>query len=145
LSRYNEELTANGYEVLRGERLRKLRLQIKNNNDTETYFVNIKVPQIGIFDFRSFLNLAMLMVESERTRVLRQLILDIVIDTINARTGGGTKYINQRDEDFLNSWFEEENYRKQFTDALRDYVEDGKFMLSLKCWCKFQLVIDTVL
>lgn len=87
----------------------------------------------------------MLMVESERTRVLRQLILDIVIDTINARTGGGTKYINQRDEDFLNSWFEEENYRKQFTDALRDYVEDGKFMLSLKCWCKFQLVIDTVL
>ncbi|MGB4309465.1 MAG: hypothetical protein WBI94_04190 [Candidatus Cloacimonadaceae bacterium] len=145
MSRYNEELTANGYEVLRGERLRKLRLQIKNNNDTETYFVNIKVPQIGIFDFRSFLNLAMLMVESERTRVLRQLILDIVIDTINARTGGGTKYINQRDEDFLNSWFEEENYRKQFTDALRDYVEDGKFMLSLKCWCKFQLVIDTVL
>ena len=34
-------------------------------------------------------------------RVLRQVMLDIVIDTINSRTGGGTKYINQRDEDFL--------------------------------------------
>lgn len=127
LSKYNEELTANGYEVLKGKRLQNLRLQIKNYDDKEIDFPDIKVPMIGIFDFRSFLNLAMLMIESERARVLRQLILDIVIDTINVRTGGGTKYINQRDEDFLYSWFEEENYRKQFTDALRDYVEDGKF------------------
>ncbi len=48
----------------------------------------------------------MLMVESESARLLRQTILDIVIDTINQRTGGGAKYINQRDEDFLNSWFQ---------------------------------------
>ena len=47
------------------------------------------------------MNLAMLITESERARLLRQIILDIVIDTINQRTGGGTKYINQRDEDFL--------------------------------------------
>ena len=67
------------------------------------------------------------MQESERARLLRQAILDIVIDTINQRTGGGTKYINQRDEDFLQSWFEEENYRKQFTDALRDCVDMGNF------------------
>ena len=73
----------------------------------------------------------MLMVESERARLLRQTILDIVIDTINQRTGGGTKYINQRDEDFLNSWFEEENYRKQFTDALRDCVDMGNFKYPL--------------
>jgi hypothetical protein len=104
LSKYNEELTANGYEVLRGKRLQSLRLQIKNYDDKEIDFPDIKVPQVGIFDFRSFLNLAMLMVESERARVLRQVILDIVIDTINAKTGGGTKYINQRDEDFLYSW-----------------------------------------
>lgn len=127
LSKYNEELSANGYEVLKGKRLQSLRLHIKNNNDTEIDFGDIKVPMIGIFDFRSFLNLAMLLVESERARVLRQLILDIVIDTINAKTGGGTKYINQRDEDFLHSWFQEENYRKQFTDALRDYVDMGNF------------------
>ncbi|MEI6970617.1 MAG: hypothetical protein WCL44_03785 [bacterium] len=47
----------------------------------------------------------MLMVESERARLLRQAILDIVIDTINRRPGGRTKYINQRDEDFILSFF----------------------------------------
>ena len=54
----------------------------------------------------------MLLTESETARVLRQTILDIVIDTINKRTGGGTKYINQRDEEFLQASFAEENYRK---------------------------------
>lgn len=28
-------------------------------------------------------------------------MLDIVIDTLNKRLGGSSKYINQRDEDFL--------------------------------------------
>jgi hypothetical protein len=67
----------------------------------------------------------MLIAESEKARVLRQVILDIVIDTINQKTGGGTKYINQRDEEFLTSWFEEENYRKQFTGALKRDVSMG--------------------
>ena len=69
----------------------------------------------------------MVVAESERARLLRQLVLDIVIDTINQRTGGRTKYINQRDEEFLQSAFLEENYRKQFTDALRDCVDMGNF------------------
>jgi len=62
---------------------------------------------------------------------LRKAILDIVIDTINRRTGGGTKYINQRDEDFIQSAFIEENYRKQFTDALKDCVDMGNFKYAL--------------
>jgi hypothetical protein len=54
----------------------------------ETDFGNIKKsPQLGIFSFRAFLNLAMLISESERERLFRQVILDIVIDTINQRTG----------------------------------------------------------
>ncbi|MCB1092997.1 MAG: DNA-binding protein, partial [Verrucomicrobiae bacterium] len=94
----------------------------------EIDFGNLKTtPQLGVFDFRAFLNLAMLMRESERAGLLRRAILDIVIDAINARTGGGTKYINQRDEDFIHSAFIEENYRQQFTDALRDCVAMGKF------------------
>jgi len=36
----------------------------------------------------------MLLVESEKARHLRSKILDIVIHTINEKTGGGTKYIN---------------------------------------------------
>lgn len=127
LERFEDELRANGYEVVKGKRLKELKETIKEQYVNETDFVNIKTPTLGIFDFRAFLNLAMLMQESERARLLRQAILDIVIDTINKRTGGGTKYINQRDEDFLQSWFEEENYRKQFTDALKDFVSMGNF------------------
>ena len=70
-----------------------------------------KTTVLGVFDFRAFLNIAMLLAESERARLLRQAILDIVIDTINQRTGRGIKYINQRDEDFLLASFHEESYR----------------------------------
>lgn len=126
LTKYESELKQNGYEILRGKSLQDFKLASKEHFGNETDFVT-KTTVLGIFDFRAFLNLAMLLTESERARLLRQAILDIVIDTINQRTGGGTKYINQRDEDFIISYFEEENYRKEFTDALNDYVDMGKF------------------
>jgi hypothetical protein len=128
LEKFGPELARNGYEVLKGKRLKAMKLATCSQDVHETDFVNIsKAPQLGIFDFRAFLNLAMLMTESHRAGLVRQMILDIVIDTINARTGGGTKYINQRDEDFIHAAFVEENYRKQFTDALRDCVAMGNF------------------
>jgi len=128
LAEFEPELTENGYVVLRGNRLKTLKNAISEMDVPENTFGNIdKAPQLGVFDFRAFLNMAMLMSESEPAKVLRQAILDIVIDTINQRTGGGTKYINQRDEDFLHSWFAGENYRKQFTDALRDCIAMGNF------------------
>ncbi len=130
LEKFSDELRRNGYEVLRGKRLKDLKKAISESGANETDFVT-KTTVLGIFDFRAFLNLAMLMVESERARLLRQAILDIVIDTINQRTGGGTKYINQRDEDFVHAWFQEESYRKQFTDALRDCVALGNFKYPL--------------
>jgi len=57
--------------------------------------VGTKTTQLALFDFRPFLNLAMLLVEREKARLLRSKMLDIVIDTINQKTGGNTKYINQ--------------------------------------------------
>ena len=131
IDKFSEELRQNGYEVLRGNRLKTFKVSVREQGVNETDFVNIKVPQLGIFDFRAFLNIAMLITESERARLLRQMILDIVIDTINQRTGGGTKYINQRDEDFLLAAFQEENYRKEFTDALKNYVDMGNFKYPL--------------
>jgi len=128
LEQFTEELAKNGYEVVNGNRLKTLKSAIQALDVPETDFGNIaKTPQLGVFDFRAFLNLSMLIRESDRARLLRQAILDIVIDTINQRTGGGTKYINQRDEEYLASAFIEENYRKQFTDALRDCVAMGNF------------------
>ena len=71
--------------------------------------------------------MAMLLSESEKARALRQLMLDIVIDLINKKTGGGTKYINQRDQNYLGSSLQEENYRRKFTDVLRDCVVDNRY------------------
>jgi len=87
--------------------------------------ISNRTPQIALFDFKAFLNISMLLVESENAKVLRQIMLDIVIDFVNQRTGGSTKYINQRDRDFISAFLQEENYRREFTDALRDYVSMG--------------------
>lgn len=125
LAKYRSELRKNGYEILRANRLNIFMLTIKNTGASDID-VTSKITQLGIFNFRSFLNLTMLLVESEKARILRGAILDIVIDTINKKTGGGTKYINQRDEDFVVNFLKGEDYRKEFTDALRDYVEMGK-------------------
>lgn len=99
LEQNNEELTENGYEVLKGKRLKSFMEAVKNSG--KDINVPTKTTVLGVFDFKSFLNLAMLMSESEKARALRQMMLDIVIDLINRKTGGGTKYINQRDKDFL--------------------------------------------
>lgn len=130
LEKFTSELARNGYEVLRGKRLKDIKLSIQKAFGNEADFAT-KTTVLGVFDFRAFLNLAMLMTESHRAGLVRQLILDIVIDTINVRTGGGTKYINQRDEDFIHSAFIEDNYRKQFTEALKDCVDMGNFKYSV--------------
>ena len=129
ISRYieqnNEELSANGYEVLKGKRLKAF-IDAANNSGKDIN-VPTKTTVLGVFDFRAFLNIAMLLSESEKARALRQLMLDIVIDLINRKTGGGTKYINQRDKDFVFSSLQEDNYRRQFTDALKNCVEDDRY------------------
>ncbi|WP_294960652.1 DNA-binding protein [Sulfurimonas sp.] len=130
LESHTSELGQNGYIVIKGQKLKDFRAAIEDQSVTDID-VGHKVRNLGIFDFRSLLNIAMLLTESETARVLRQTILDIVIDTINQRTGGGTKYINQRDEEFIQASFAEENYRKEFTDALRDYVSMGPFKYPL--------------
>ncbi len=103
ISRYleqnSEELTKNGYEVLRGKRLKSFIEASKSS--AKDINVPTKTTVLGVFDFRSFLNMAMLLSESEKARALRQMMLDIIIDLINRKTVGGTKYINQRDKDFL--------------------------------------------
>lgn len=126
LEAHGDELEHNGYEVLKGEKLQAFREAINAQFVTDID-VGSKVRNLGIFDFRSLLNISMLLTESETARTLRQTILDVVIDTINQRTGGGTKYINQRDEDFIQASFAEENYRKDFTNALKDHVNMGPF------------------
>lgn len=127
ISDFANELTQNGYEIVKGKRLKDFVECIKLQDVPDISVGNIsnRTPQLAIFDFKSFLNIGMLLVESESAKVLRQAILDIVIDIINQKTGGSTKYINQRDRRFIGAYLQEYDYRKEFTDALRDYVNMG--------------------
>ena len=127
VSEYQEEITSNGYEIIKGKRLKNFFECVEKQDVPDINVGNIssRTPQIALFDFKSFLNIAMLLVESENAKTLRKIMLDIVIDFINQRTGGSTKYINQRDQDFISAFLQEENYRREFTDALRDYVDMG--------------------
>lgn len=78
------ELVQNGYEVIRGKRLQEFKLAIEQQFGTDID-VGTKTTVLGIFDFRAFLNIGMLLTDSHRARLLRQLVLDIVfvVDVIN--------------------------------------------------------------
>lgn len=78
--------------------------------------------RLGVFDFRSFLKLGMLLTTSEKAKKLRAMMLDVVIATINNKTGGGTKYINWRDRDFHPAAVQEADYHKKFTSAIKANV-----------------------
>ena len=93
-----EELTENGYAVLRGAKLKAF-IAAYNEHFATDINVGHKIRALSVFDFRSFLNIAMLLSESENARILRQTMLDIVIDLVNQKTGGSTKFINQNTGD----------------------------------------------
>ena len=124
ITSFSIELKQNGYTILKGKKLKDFLIAYYNHFGTDIN-VGTKTTVLGVFNFKAFLNIAMLLSESENARILRQLMLDIIIDLINQKTGGGTKYINQRDKDFIGAYLQEENYRREFTDILRDYVDMG--------------------
>ena len=123
ISNHGEELKANGYQLLKGKNLK----EFKDLVDVSLINEGNKAPLLGVFSFRAVLNLAMLLTESERAKAVRSRLLDIVMNVLAERTGGHTKYINQRDEHYLMASFQEESYRKQFTDALDHFVVEHQW------------------
>lgn len=121
IEKCSSELIANGYFLCKGKRLKELKLQF-----APVINVGSKTTQLGLFNFRSFLNIGMLLVESEKARALRSSILDLVIATINEKTGGGTKFINRRDVNYIPAAITEENYRKELTSAMSQCVNGNK-------------------
>ena len=132
IENHQEELEQNGYFICKGKRLKDLKLRYGKDIDVPT-----KTTFLGLFDFRSFLNIGMLLTESEKAKQVRNLMLDIVIAVVNEKTGGGTKYINRRDRNYLTSAVSEENYHKKLTDAIRDYVVGHKVF-------KYSTIMDMI-
>ena len=146
-----QELRKNGYEIFTGKRLQIAKSSYASDNNVGTKSDNSKFTSkadevdkkqdanrkpagtkttvLGAFDFRAFLNVGMLLKNSLVAQELRSKILDIVVDVMRSKTGGKTKYINQRDETFTQSYLQNKDYRKAFTDGLKDYLspELGNF------------------
>jgi hypothetical protein len=136
LSGYADELKNNGYQLIKGKNL-KLFKELMHGTVID---YGTKTSVLGVFNFRATLNLAMLLTESERAKSVRSRILDIVIDVVADRAGGHTKFINQRDSDYLPAAYREYSYRKVFTDALDNYLEMGKFKYGVYTNKIYQLV-----
>jgi hypothetical protein len=121
VSTHEEELTKSGYVLLKANSLKEFKQLALSDIDVAQSTV-----ALAIFSFKSVLNLAMLLKESDRAREIRSRILDIVIDVIAQKAGGHTKYINQRDESYLYAAFQEDNYRKDFTDAIDRCIDTDR-------------------
>lgn len=148
LENHKDELESSGYELFTDSKLKKFKDAVnqyvksskENDHDTNVVIISqefeneldslTKTARIGVFTFKSFLNVGMLLTGSEKAQQLRSVLLDIVIDVLNKKLGGSTKYINQREEEFVPSAIREYNYRKEFTNALDFYVTENKFKYS---------------
>lgn len=123
VAQHGDELKANGYHVLKGKSLKEFKDLVGATLINE----GTKTSILGVFSFRAVLNLAMLLTESERAKAVRSRLLDIVMDVLAERTGGHTKFINQRDDQYLMASFQEQSYRKQFTDALDQHIAPNQW------------------
>jgi len=146
---FEDEIQHNGYVVLKGAKLKEFKelfgyLMSANDDEASQRDADVpllnqntenqsykKIKALAVFNFRAVLNLGMLLNESEKAKQVRSLMLDVVIDTINKRIGGSTKYINQRDEEFLVAITREPQYRKEFTNALNVYLDMGPMKYSI--------------
>ena len=65
LSNYEEELKHNGYVLCKGKMLKEFKLRFAHEIDFTS-----KTTQLGLFDFRSFLNIGMLLNDSDKAKKL---------------------------------------------------------------------------
>jgi len=81
--------------------------------------VGIKTQQLGIFDFRAFLNIAMLLIESERARMLRQTTQE------KWSLGGMVKkfYAHSLEGQLPDKWQPLEDHLKNVAEMARDFAK----------------------
>lgn len=139
LEEHATELKKSGYEVFSGQKLKQFKIllhDVRDMNvpsiieDVDSEHISLKSSALSVFTFKAVLNIGMLLQTSQKAQEVRTLMLNIVIDVINKKLGGSTKFINQREEEFVPSAIREINYRTLFTNALDNYVVNHKFKYS---------------
>lgn len=132
----NQELMNAGYEIFKGIKLKTFKEfinqltdidvgQLMQDNDNE--LVGKRATSLSVFTFKALLNVGMLLQTSEKAKEVRTFMLNIVIDVLNKKLGGSTKFINQREEEFVPAAMREINYRKEFTNAIDFCIVPNKF------------------
>lgn len=136
LEDHNEELKITGYELFTGTKLKKFKDVLSQLRDTdvpqliqddENEAVGLRATSLSIFTFKAVLNVGMLLQSSDKAKEVRAFMLNVVIDVLNKKLGGSTKFINQREEEFVPAAIREINYRKHFTNAVNEYILPSKF------------------
>lgn len=122
ISENREELEYNGFLSLKGKKLTEFQQEHPGIFVSDNIVGN-KTRNLAVSSVRTVLNFAMLLKTSEKAREVRSRILDIVVSVLQEKSQGNTKYINQRDTNFLEQSFREATERKQFTNALNKYVD----------------------
>lgn len=113
-----DELLASGYRILSNEEL-----SVFIRTFGADINVGTKTTKLGIYSFRAFLNIAMLLQSSDKAKQIRSQLLDITLGVLTEKTGGHNFYINQRDPQFLETSYMSDVSRKKFTLALNKYVD----------------------
>jgi hypothetical protein len=132
----NQELHNSGYEIFRGVKLKDFKDfinqltdinvgQLMEDNDND--LVGKRATSLSVFTFKALLNIGMLLQTSEKAKEVRTFVLNVVIDVLNKKLGGSTKFINQREEEFVPAAMREINYRKEFTNAIDFCIVSNKF------------------
>ena len=69
----HDEFKSNGYDILKGDRLKEF-IKVYNTQVTDINVGDLanSIPSLAIFDFRAFLNVGMLLVESEKAKIIRK-------------------------------------------------------------------------
>lgn len=124
IENHRDELISNDYQILTGKKLNAFRNEAIFVTDMD---VGRKVRSLGVSTFRTLLNFAMLLSDSENAKLIRSKMLDIVLNTLAVKTGGNQKYINQRDKDYVLQALAESKARTEFTEAIKDYVTGNQF------------------
>lgn len=117
------ELKSNGLRTLRGQELEdviaKDFVTLKNDGH--------KVVNLTVSTFKTVLNFGMLLKTSEKARLIRTKVLDVTIEVLENKTSKNTKFINQRDKDYLSQAQREAIERKKFTNAIKEYIDMGNY------------------
>ncbi|MBK5076317.1 hypothetical protein IL308_05865 [Lactococcus lactis] len=117
------ELKSNGLRTLRGQELEEVIAKdfVTLKNDGH------KVVNLTVSTFKTVLNFGMLLKTSEKARLIRTKILDVTVEVLENKTSKNTKFINQRDKDYLSQAQREAIERKKFTNAIKEYIDMGNY------------------